>query len=105
MTSSADGVNGKRVPDFFIVGSPRTGTTSLHRMLRSHPQIYMPELKELRFLEGELSRRPDPATHPQSRYPATLEDYLTLFDDAAPEQLAGEASPAYLYSRLAASNI
>jgi hypothetical protein len=105
MTSSADAAHGKRVPDFFIVGSPRTGTTSLHRMLREHPQIYMPELKEPRFLEGELWRRPDPAMPRESLYPTTLEDYLALFDDAAPEQLAGEASPSYLWSALAASNI
>ena len=30
---------GKRVPDFFIVGAPKSGTTSLFWMLRQHPQI------------------------------------------------------------------
>ncbi len=35
-----------RVPDFFIVGHPKSGTTALYEMLRRHPQIYMPDLKE-----------------------------------------------------------
>jgi hypothetical protein len=33
-----------RVPDFFIVGHHKSGTTALHRMLRSHPQVFMPAL-------------------------------------------------------------
>ena len=35
-----------RVPDFFIVGTPKTGTTALHAMLRTHPQIFMPKTKK-----------------------------------------------------------
>ena len=31
--------------------------------------------------------------------PETLEEYLSLFSAAGPEQLAGEASPSYLWSR------
>jgi len=109
MTSSAERAAGSvengRVPDFFIVGSPRTGTTSLYRMLRRHPQVHMPELKEPRFLEGELLHHPAAGAPWQAGYPMTLEAYLTLFEDAAPDQLAGEASPSYLFSRVAASNI
>ena len=35
---------GSRVPDFFIVGHAKCGTTALYEMLRAHPQIYMPYL-------------------------------------------------------------
>ncbi len=35
-----------RVPDFFIVGHPKCGTTALYEMLRRHPQIFMPDIKE-----------------------------------------------------------
>ena len=35
-----------RLPDFFIVGHPKSGTTALYEMLRRHPQIYMPDGKE-----------------------------------------------------------
>ena len=37
---------GLRVPDFFIVGHAKSGTTALYEMLRQHPQIFMPASKE-----------------------------------------------------------
>jgi len=40
--------SGRKLPEFFIVGQPKSGTTALYEMLRSHPGIYMPELKETR---------------------------------------------------------
>ena len=95
-----------RVPDFFIVGSPKTGTTALHAMLRRHPQIYMPKLKEPRFLASDMSAHPRHAQGPRELgYPKTLEQYLALFDDATPQQRAGEATPIYLWSRVAADTI
>ena len=46
-------------------------------MLRRHPQIFMPELKEPRFFARELHRaRPAPAATPRR---STLEEYLALF--------------------------
>jgi hypothetical protein len=84
----------RRIPDFFIVGHQKCGTTALYLMLQSHPQIYMPEEKEPRFFIPEL--RPLPVKGKMPKRPATLDAYLALFDGAAPGQLAGEASPQYL---------
>jgi hypothetical protein len=96
---------GRRVPDFFIVGHEKCGTTALYMMLRAHPQIYMPDLKEPRFFAPELrSRFRDRATEEVKRL-HTLDGYLSLFDDARPEQMAGEASPNYLRSTTAAGRI
>lgn len=100
--SAAAGEPAGRLPDFFIVGHPKCGTTALHRMLRSHPQIHMP-LKEPRFFALELRsrfRRLGP-----ERLPLTLDEYLALFATANPDQLVGEASPQYLRSQAAASRI
>jgi hypothetical protein len=95
-----------RVPDFFIVGSPKTGTTALYQMLRRHPQIYMPELKEPRFLADDMLPRPELAEDPRELgYPLTLQAYLALFDRATPEQRVGEASTFYLWSHTAAARI
>jgi len=33
-------------PNFFVVGTFKGGTTSLHQYLSQHPDIFMPELKE-----------------------------------------------------------
>jgi Sulfotransferase family len=95
-----------RAPDFFIVGSPKTGTTALYEMLREHPQIYMPELKEPHFLADDLKPRAKFAgERKEALLPQTLERYLALFDDAAPDQRVGEASTFYLWSRTAADSI
>jgi hypothetical protein len=91
-----------RLPDFFIVGQPKSGTTALYEMLRSHPQIFMPENKEPWFFADELHERtpPRPAGTPQ-----TLEDYRSLFQAGAADQRLGEASALYLWSRTAAAHI
>jgi Sulfotransferase family len=93
-----------RVPDFFIVGHPKCGTTALYEILKSHPQIFLPDLKEPQFFATELRYRAQPEGAPPG-LPETLDDYLTLFAGARREQLVGEASTAYLWSHVAASSI
>jgi hypothetical protein len=89
------------VPDFFVVGHPKSGTTALYEMLRSHPQLHMPDLDGTQFFAPELHPRP----RQSNTHPDTVEDYLSLFEAARPEQRAGEVSPSYLWSRTAASRI
>src|SRR5437660_5616201 len=91
-----------RVPDFFIVGQPKSGTTALYEMLRRHPQIFMPENKEPWFFASELQDRtpPRPGGTPQ-----TLEEHLPLCEPATAGQLLGEASALYLLSHTAAGRI
>jgi hypothetical protein len=90
----------QRAPDFFIIGQPKCGTTALYEMLRRHPQIFMPELKEPYYLADELANYPPPVD-----LPTTLSEYLALFAPAAPGQLTGEATVFYLWSDTAARNI
>jgi hypothetical protein len=90
----------ERVPDFFIVGHPKCGTTALYEMLRGQPGIYMPALKEPQFFASEMRVGPRP-----ERLPDTLEEYLALFDGARSDQTLGEASPSYLRSHTAAALI
>jgi Sulfotransferase family len=94
---------GVRVPDFFIVGHHKSGTTALFRMLGAHPQVFLSPLKEPRYMASDLRerfRQPRERPHPQ-----TLEEYLSLFKDARPDQRAGEASATYLWSHTAAARI
>ncbi len=108
MTASAESVLAAparrgRAPDFFIVGHPKCGTTALYEMLRVHPQIFMPELKEPWYLADDMKPRFPP---PRSASPPdTLEEYLSLFAGARAGQRIGEASSAYLLSRTAAGQI
>jgi hypothetical protein len=91
-----------RVPDFFIVGHPKCGTTALYETLRGHPQIYMPDGKEPWFFAPELHVRTPP--RPEGT-PRTLEQYLSLFVAAKPQQRVGEATALYLWSQTAAARI
>jgi hypothetical protein len=93
----------QRVPDFFIVGQAKSGTTALYEMLRQHPSIFMPDLKEPEFLASDMRRRFRPPM--AGPLPSTLEEYLALFADAKDEQRAGEASAFYLSSQTTASSI
>jgi Sulfotransferase family len=92
-----------RLPDFFIVGHQKCGTTALYEMLSAHPQIFMPQVKEPWFFARELRRGAPPGGSPSR--PDTLAQYTQLFAGAAPEQLVGEASPQYIRSSKAAQEI
>jgi hypothetical protein len=87
-----------RVPDFFIVGNPKGGTTALYEMLRRQSRIYMP-VKEPWFFA------PDRLGPESERHGDTLAGYLSLFAGARADQLIGEASPSYLMSAVAAGRI
>jgi hypothetical protein len=91
-----------RIPDFFIAGQPKSGTTALYEMLKEHPQIFLPDRKEPRFFASEMYHRDTPRP---GGTPATLDEYLAWFDSALPGQRVGEASPWYLWSRSAAARI
>lgn len=85
-----------RRPDFFIVGAPKCATTAMHRFLRSHPEIFMPEAQEILYFGSDL------------KSPGTQQDeawYLRFFADAGDAKRVGEKSVWYLYSRRAAEEI
>jgi hypothetical protein len=102
-----------RIPDFFIVGHAKCGTTALYEMLRQHPQIYMPEYKSGVGKEPMFFARhyPHPQVLPEralaytGRRAMTMDDYLSLFTAAEPHQLVGEGSTSYLWSASAARAI
>ena len=84
------------MPNFFIVGAQKAGTTSLYHYLNQHPQVYMSPRKEPHFFEGMHSefRRPGRRSTPVS----DLAAYQALFEGASDERAIGEASASYLYS-------
>jgi hypothetical protein len=84
------------IPNFFIVGAQKAGTTSLHYYLKQHPQIYMSPRKEPHFFEGMHwdFYRPGRIMPPVT----DLADYQALFEGVTDEKAIGEASASYLYS-------
>ena len=84
------------LPNFFIIGAPKCGTTSLNHYLSQHRNIYMSDCKEPYYFNTDSSHR-----HYYDK-----DSYLNLFKLATEEHVAiGEASSLYLYSKEAVRNI
>ena len=88
--------------DFFIVGAPKSGTTSLYHYLSEHPQVEMSSQKEPNYFS-------DKAIHNQGMYYVknrvnTLDKYESLF--AQKESVVyGECSVSYLFYENVAEDI
>jgi hypothetical protein len=95
----------RTVPEFFVVGHAKSGTTALHAMLAGHPQVFLPVLRETQFLARGEAERAEPAGGREPRRPRTLDAYLALFDQASAGQRVGEISTAYLRTPEAAARI
>lgn len=87
-------------PNFFIVGAPRCGTTAMYEFLKVHPQIYMSSYKEPHYFASDLT----PST-PWMKSLKKKKHYMRLFRGAKDENMIGEASVFYLFSKTAARNI
>lgn len=74
-----------RRPNLFVVGAMKSGTTSLHRYLDSHPEIFMTQdpWKETQYFVKERN------------WPRGEAWYLKLFDDAGEATILGETSTDY----------
>ncbi len=73
-----------KLPNFFILGAGRSGTTTLAAVLRDHPEIFLSTPKEPTFFSEPFQVTRNPIT------------YAKLFDGAAGCSAVGEASHAYL---------
>ena len=115
----------RATPNFFLVGAPQAGTTSLYFYLDQHPSIFVSPIKEpcffapevaditprarelydadadalRRYLDGPMERKRDHGLV------LDWDDYLTLFKNVRDETAIGEASVAYLASLTAAPAI
>jgi hypothetical protein len=115
------------LPSFFIVGAPKSGTTSLYHYLDQHPEVFMSPIKEPNYFATEI-RAENFADELREQVDKDLQelqgylrgpmhekrfgglvsewaDYLKLFENAKTEKALGEASVCYLWSRNAAAKI
>jgi len=102
-------VNGDARPDFLCVGAHKGGTTWLYQQLDSHPDFWMPPVKELHYFD-QLSRvhrtsRPrcrddrdlgflESLKSLSAKPYIDLEHYAQLFEPKA-SLLSGDISPNY----------
>lgn len=90
-------------PDFFVIGAYRSGTTSLYRYLRQHPQVFLPLEKEPNFYAVDGNPEASPVL--RSRAIVTRDGYDRLYAPAGPDQRRGDISPEYLRNPAAATRI
>jgi len=91
-----------RTPDLFIVGAPKSGTTSLYEYLKGHPDVFMSVVKEPCYFSRDLALD-DSGNF--LVYGRDQKHYFDLFNDAGAAKRAGEGSTRYLYSLDAAALI
>jgi hypothetical protein len=105
------------MPNFFIVGAAKAGTTTLYEYLKQHPQVYMPPLKEPHYFARLDTRYGNQnyvnvvARHgtafvrlrtfadrgvPGAAWVGDEASYLKLFEGADGFRAVGEASTSYL---------
>lgn len=93
------------MPNLFIVGAPKCGTTSVYEYLRGHHDIYFPHddndyarVKEPNHLCPELDIGAKDAIRDRDAY-------LALYRGSAGARWRGDASTNYLFSEIAANAI
>jgi len=93
------------LPNFIIIGAKKAGTTSLYNYCNEHPEIFMSQMKELRYF-GFDNTNPEHRKKVPKLYPiTTLDEYKAQFNKVTNEKAIGEASPSYLQNSFAAPNI
>lgn len=77
----------KPIVRFLVCGAQKAGTTALSEYLREHPQVYIPDRKEVHYFDDESLNwgRPN-----HSRY-------HKFFQERGQESICGEATPIYMY--------
>ncbi|WP_429933176.1 sulfotransferase family protein [Alteromonas sp. 4B03] len=80
------------LPNFICVGVQRAGTTWLYECLKEHPEVYVPEVKELNFFSSHFEKG--------------IEYYASFFENASTDYKAiGELSPNYYHIKTAIDRI
>ena len=83
-------------PNFFILGAPKCGTTSLAAWLANHPEVFIPGVRETALKEPHFFN----TDHRNPRRPSRA-GYEALFRNADGAAAVGEASVWYLASHAA----
>jgi hypothetical protein len=78
------------LPNFLCIGAQKGGTTTVHHLLRAHPDVFVPANKELHFFDRD------------DHYKRGVLFYENGFAGWRGEPAIGECTPAYLFTEPAA---
>src|SRR3954462_6473419 len=113
-----------KLPNFFVVGAAKSGTTSLYEYLKLHPEVYMAPIKETHHFSTDIDNTKFRANYARSlnkdlskflesdmeegifhAFVKDWDEYSQLFKRVNGEKAIGEVTNSYLYSHEAAQNI
>ncbi len=84
-----------RIPNLFLVGAMRSGTTALHEVLGSHPAIFMSDVKEPAYFTDPEELATDSRVSARAGFAGNRAAYLELFAAAGDAKYVGESSTHY----------
>ena len=96
-----------KLPNLFVVGPAKTGTTALYFYFKAHPQVYTAPVKETNYMA--FCDAVPPLAGPGDwdaigeKSTTTLEDYAALYANWRDEPVAVDVSPSYMHYPRAAS--
>ncbi|MGO8871245.1 MAG: sulfotransferase family protein [Acidimicrobiales bacterium] len=95
----SDRLTAGALPDFFVIGAPKSGTTALHAALAQHPDLFLSAVNEPKFFlcDGPPAHRGGPGdAHSSREWIWQRDQYEHLFDAAPPGTLRDESTSFYL---------
>ena len=81
------------LPNFICPGAQKAGTTTLHAILRQHPDIFLPAVKETKFFQDN------------QKYQRGIDYYKKEFSGHEKEKCVGEIDPEYMFYDYVAERI
>ncbi|MBZ9652273.1 sulfotransferase family protein [Psychroflexus montanilacus] len=88
-------------PNFFIVGTPKSGTTSLFYYLQEHPEVFLPKIKEPHFFSYPEVEN----TYYKVKIVKSKNEYFDLFESKKDYKAVGDLSTSYLFNSKSAERI
>lgn len=88
-----------KLPNFLIAGFPKCGSTSLHYYLSEHPDIFMPEQKELHYFTNPIISQLDKGPGDREVTKFFVRDFQTykkLYKAVSLQTAIGDTSPSYI---------
>jgi hypothetical protein len=79
------------LPNFLVIGAEKAGTTWLHQQLKKHPEIFLPETKEIHFFNKYSSN-----LIKRDYFQLGIEWYADFFKQYTGEKAIGEVTPMYI---------
>jgi Sulfotransferase family len=88
----------RTLPNFLMIGAPRTGSTALHYALSEHPDFFLPQVKETHFFSAaaDASLQQLLAVGGSYRITRSAEEYAQFFAGAESFRHRGEIDPSIL---------